>query len=83
MTESTIWTLQKDANKATATTRTVAGVGVELRYEFNGEVRQSQVYKDTDELAAAASHRRDGLNRAGLARTCCPRNLLLPPQIAR
>ncbi len=65
MTERTIWTLQKDANKATATTRTVAGVGVELRYEFNGEVRQSQVYKDTDELAAAASHRRDELNGRG------------------
>ena len=32
MTESTIWPLEKNGHKATARTRAVPGVGIELRF---------------------------------------------------
>ena len=61
-----LWTLVKDGQQATATVRTVDDMGLELRYEWNGELRQSQVYRDKDALHADAIKKREDLiARAG------------------
>ena len=60
-------TLAEEPNRARAVTRTVPGVGVELRYEWSGELRQSQVYRNGEELAAAANAKREELIANGWA----------------
>jgi len=44
---------------------TVAGIGCELRFEWNNELRQSQVYRDKEELHQAALTKREELIRRG------------------
>jgi hypothetical protein len=39
----------------------IDGVGVELRFEWNGELRVSQVFKTCDELEVAAAEKRQEL----------------------
>jgi hypothetical protein len=56
-----LWRLEKGGNKAAAITRPIPGVGVELRYEWNGDLRQSHVNRNSVELAAAASEKREEL----------------------
>lgn len=51
MADGNLWTL-KNGHKATARTRAVPGVGVELRFEWDGDLRQSQVYRDGAEVNA-------------------------------
>ena len=41
--------------------REIAGVGLELRYLWDGELRQSRVYRNSEELAKAANDKRDEL----------------------
>ena len=65
LTDHTIWTLEKGGHRATASTRKVAGVGVELRFEWDGDVRQSHIYRDVIELAAAADIKRRALVEQG------------------
>jgi len=54
----------------TATSRKPKGgpstpVGIELRYEWNSELRVSQVFKTWEELEAAAAEKRRGLEARG------------------
>jgi len=65
MTDATLWTLAKGANRSCAVSRAVPGVGVELRFLWNDDTRSTQVYRNSVELAAAASAKRDELIAAG------------------
>jgi hypothetical protein len=60
-----VWALVKNAATARAMAREVAGVGIELRYYWNDELRQSKVYRNSVELAEAASTKREELLAAG------------------
>jgi hypothetical protein len=59
--EITLWTMTKGPNRARALTRQIPGVGVELRFVWNDDTRETKVYRNTDELAAAAIQKRDEL----------------------
>lgn len=63
--DAVLWTLMKGPNRARAVTRSVPGVGIELRYNWNDETRATQVYRSTDDLAAAAKAKRKELLGAG------------------
>lgn len=65
MTDAVLWTLTKGEHRARAVTRSVPGVGVELRYIWNDDTRATQVYRNTVELAAAASAKREELIASG------------------
>ena len=60
-----LWRLVKDGHVAEARVRPIEGVGVELRYEWNGELRVSQVFKAWDALEAAATEKRRELKERG------------------
>jgi hypothetical protein len=65
MTEVVLWTLEKAGHKARAATKAIAGVGIELRFLWNNDLRQSQVLsqrrrtrrRGRREEARAARHR--------------------------
>lgn len=63
----TIWTLTKGPNRARAITRAVPGLGRELRYDWNGDLRQSQVYRTAVDLFSVAFAKREELLAAGWA----------------
>jgi hypothetical protein len=65
MKDAVLWTLTKGGSRAQAVTRAVPGVGVELRYLWNDDTRSTQVYRNTIELASAASAKREELLAAG------------------
>ena len=44
--------LVKDGHTAEARVRPIESIGVELRFEWNGEVRVSQIFKSWEELKA-------------------------------
>ena len=48
-----LWRLVKAGHVAEARVRPIDSVGVELRYEWNGELRVSQVFKTWEELEAS------------------------------
>jgi hypothetical protein len=52
-----LWTLRKGDHTAEARVRAIDGIGLELRFEWNGDLRASQVFKGWDELD---SNRRRG-----------------------
>ena len=56
-----LWTLTTGPNRAYAAMRFVPGVGVELRFLWNDDTRATQVYRSGEELAAAASAKREEL----------------------
>ena len=60
-----LWRLVKAGHVAEARVRPIDSVGVELRYEWNGELRVSQVFKTWEELEAAAAEKRRGLEARG------------------
>lgn len=62
---SLLWSLTKSGHRAEARVRTVDGVGVELRYEWNGELRESRVFRTREELAAAAGEKQKALREKG------------------
>ena len=43
----------------------IDGIGVELRYEWNGDLRVSQVFKAWEALEAAATEKRQELEARG------------------
>ena len=52
--------------------RPIDGVGVELRYQWDGELRVSQMFKAWAELEASATEKRQELEaRAGTQRRRC------------
>ena len=64
---------EKGRQRAEAVVRVIHGMGIDLRYLWNGDLRDSQLYRDDEQLQAAAAKMRDGLlARAGLvlARSC-------------
>ena len=67
MTDATLWTLVKGPNRARAISRSVPGVGVELRFTWNDDTRSTQVYRNVIELAAVANAKREELIAAGWA----------------
>ena len=60
-----IWALVKNGHTARAVARQVPGVGIELRYLWDDEVRATQLYRNSVELAEAASKKRDELMANG------------------
>lgn len=65
ITTTLLWSLTKSGHRAEARVRTIAGVGVELRYEWNGELRESRVFKRREELELAAGEKRRELLERG------------------
>jgi hypothetical protein len=65
MNDTRIWGLVKGPHNARAVARQVPGVGIELRYLWNDEVRGTQVFRNSVELAEAASKKREELSAAG------------------
>ena len=53
-----LWRLTKDGHTAEARVRAIDGIGLELRYEWNGDLRSSQVFKAWDALEQAAGQKR-------------------------
>src|SRR6187401_2439718 len=53
-----LWRLAKSRHIAAAYVRPIDGVGVELRYEWNGDLRVSQMFKSWEELEASATEKR-------------------------
>jgi len=60
-----LWRLVKAGHVAEARNRPIDGIGVELRYEWNGELRVSQMFKTWEELEAAAEDKRLELEARG------------------
>jgi hypothetical protein len=48
----------KAGHVAEARVRAIDGIGLELRYEWNGDLRVSQVFKSWDALEQAANAKR-------------------------
>jgi hypothetical protein len=65
--EETVWTLAKGESRARALTRTIPSIGVELRFLWNDDTRETKVYRNTGELAAAAIQKREQLVGQGWA----------------
>ena len=63
--EKTLWSLSKGSQSAQATSRRIEGVGLELRFMWNGELAHSQVYKDVQELMRASTSKREELEGRG------------------
>ncbi len=55
----------KDCHVAEAKVRPIEGIGVELRYEWNGELRVSQMFRSWEELESAAEDKRRELEVRG------------------
>ena len=60
-----LWRLVKAGHVAEARVRPIDGVGLELRYEWNGELRVSQVFMTWEELEASAEEKRLELEARG------------------
>ena len=60
-----LWRLVKEGHVAEARVRPIEGVGVELRYEWNGELRVSRILKTWEALEAAATEKRRELMARG------------------
>jgi hypothetical protein len=60
-----LWQLVKDGHTAAALVRPIDGVGLELRLEWDGELRVSEVFKGWDELEAMAVEKRSELEGRG------------------
>jgi hypothetical protein len=60
-----LWRMKKSHHVAEAIIRRVPGIGLELRYALDGELRSSQVHRDTATLAADAHVRRREMEAKG------------------
>jgi hypothetical protein len=60
-----LWSLAKGAQSASAHVRVIPGVGLELRFSWNGELAHSQVYRNADDLAGVAQAKREDLKARG------------------
>lgn len=59
--DETLWTLTTAGSRALAIARKVPGVGVELRFLWNDDTRETKVYRNVVDLAAAANQKREEL----------------------
>lgn len=53
-----LWTLRKDVHEASAHIRSIDGVGLELRFLIDGELRHSQIFRDWKLLEQAAAEKK-------------------------
>jgi hypothetical protein len=60
-----LWRLVKGSHTAEARVRPIEGIGLELRYEWNDELRVSQMFRSWDELKAAPADKRRELDARG------------------
>lgn len=60
-----LWVLRRKDQRAEAVLRLVEGIGHELRFLHNGELKRSQVYRDDLELQAAATLMKSNLLARG------------------
>ena len=63
--EPPLWRLVKAGHVAEARVRPIDGIGVELRCEWNGELRVSKIFRSWEELEAAAIDKRRELEANG------------------
>lgn len=61
----TLWTLRKDGHDARADVRGIDGIGFELRYVWDGDLRVSEVFRDWTALDQAAAAKRRELEARG------------------
>lgn len=60
-----LWRMTKGRHVAEAVIRRVPGIGLELRYALDGELRSSQVHRDTATLVADAEGKRSEMEAKG------------------
>jgi hypothetical protein len=60
-----LWRLTKSGHVAEARVRPIDGIGLELRFEWNGDLRVSQVFRSWAELEVAAAEKRRELEARG------------------
>jgi hypothetical protein len=65
--EEALWSLSKDTQSAGAVLRRIEGIGLELRFIWNGELAHSQVYRDVQDLLRASNTKREELEGRGWA----------------
>ncbi len=64
-TDVELWRLTKGAHIAEAVVRLIDGLGTDLRYLHNGDLRESRVYRDDAQLQATAAAKRNDLLAKG------------------
>jgi hypothetical protein len=62
-----LWRLTKSGHTAEGRVRAIGGIGLELRYEWDGDLRVSQMFKMWDDLEAVAGEKRRELQSKGWA----------------
>jgi hypothetical protein len=60
-----LWRLTKGGHTAEARVRAIDGIGLELRYEWDGDLRASQVFKAWAALEESANEKRRELHANG------------------
>jgi hypothetical protein len=60
-----LWRMTKGRHIAEAVVRRVPGIGLELRYALDGELRTSRVHRDTAALVADAQRKRSEMEAKG------------------
>jgi hypothetical protein len=63
--KAVLWTLVKDGHLATAIVRGAAGTAVELRFMWDGELRESQKHSDATSVNVVANEKRNELLASG------------------
>jgi hypothetical protein len=63
--DKALWSLSKGTQSASAVLRRVEGVGLELRFIWNGDLAHSQIYKDVQDLLTASNSKREELEGRG------------------
>jgi hypothetical protein len=53
-----LWVLRKNGHTAVASARTIGGIGIELRLEWDGDLRASQMFKIPASLNEVAEGKR-------------------------
>jgi len=56
-----LWCLLKGQQRAEAVVRLIDGLGTDLRYLHNGDLRESRLYRDDVQLQATAAAKRNDL----------------------
>ena len=60
-----LWRLVKGGHVAEARVRPIDGIGLELRFEWDGDLRVSQVFRSWNDLEAVAAEKRRELEAPG------------------
>ena len=68
----TLWTLTRDGHDALADVRGIDGVGFELRYVWDGDLRTSEVFREWAALDQAAADKRREIEARGWASAATP-----------